>query len=148
MNEDQQYDAAEREMDLYRAEITRITAQRDEARAERDDYAARLKAVDQSLSKPATDADALAAAVRRAETAEASLAGLESRIGRVIAAVVKAEGQRADAARAKLERVREVIGNFLAEYGDSEIPVFKVAQDLADSLLKIIDPPDGEVPGA
>lgn len=29
MNEDQLYDAAEREMDLYRAEITRITAERD-----------------------------------------------------------------------------------------------------------------------
>ena len=32
MNEDQLYDAAEREMDLYRDEIARITAERDEAR--------------------------------------------------------------------------------------------------------------------
>lgn len=59
MNEDQLYDAAECEMDLYRAEITRITAQRDEARADRDDYAARLKAVDQSWSKLAMERDKL-----------------------------------------------------------------------------------------
>ena len=32
MNEDQIYDAAEREMDLYRGEITRITAERDTLR--------------------------------------------------------------------------------------------------------------------
>ncbi len=36
MNEDQLYDAAEREMDLYRAEITRITAERDKAQADRN----------------------------------------------------------------------------------------------------------------
>jgi hypothetical protein len=36
VNEDQLYDAAEREMDLYRAEVTRITAERDELRAELD----------------------------------------------------------------------------------------------------------------
>lgn len=36
MNEDQMYDAAEREVDLYRAEITRITAERDKAQADRN----------------------------------------------------------------------------------------------------------------
>lgn len=73
MNEDQLYDAAEREMDLYRAEITRITAARDEyrdnavlhvrerneARADRDDYAARLRAADQSWTKVAAERDRL-----------------------------------------------------------------------------------------
>lgn len=33
MNEDQVYDAAEREMDIYRAQVTRITRERDESRA-------------------------------------------------------------------------------------------------------------------
>jgi septal ring factor EnvC (AmiA/AmiB activator) len=53
------YDAAEREMDLYRAEIARITAQRDEARADRDDYAVRLKAADQSWTRLAAERDRL-----------------------------------------------------------------------------------------
>lgn len=53
---------------------------------------------------------------------------------------------RAEAAEAKVAEARAGIGNFLAEYGDSEVPMFKVAQDLANSLRKILG--DEEVPGA
>lgn len=53
-----------------------------------------------------------------------------------------------DALATEVAEVREVIGNFLGEYGDSEIPMFKVAQDLANSLLKVLDAPAGEVPDA
>ncbi len=44
MNEDQLIGAAEREMDIYRNEIARITAERDNARAERDELRDQLRA--------------------------------------------------------------------------------------------------------
>jgi hypothetical protein len=59
VNEDQLHDAAEREMDLYRAEVTRISAERDEARAGRDDYAARPRAADKSWTRVAAGRDNL-----------------------------------------------------------------------------------------
>jgi hypothetical protein len=81
----------------------------------------------------------------RAEASEAAkraargeLAALEDRLSRVIAAAVVAEQKRAEAADAKVAEARAGIGNFLAEYGASEIPMFKVAQDLANSLRKIL----------
>lgn len=89
---------------------------------------------------------ALAAALRRAETAETELSELAGRIGAVIAAAGTIERRRAEAAEAKIAEAREGIGNFLGEYGDSEIPVFKVAQDLANSLRKVLDG-RGEGPG-
>lgn len=57
-----------------------------------------------------------------------------------------AETVRAERAEAKLSRIREGMANFLAEYGNSGIPVFKVAQDLAGSTVKILDGRDGAGP--
>jgi hypothetical protein len=50
--------------------------------------------------------NALAAALRRAETAETELHALAGRIGDVIRAAVEAERERAEAAEAELERLR------------------------------------------
>jgi hypothetical protein len=49
-----------------------------------------------------------------------------------------AEGKLAEAVL-MLGEIREGVANFLAEYGQSEIPIFKVGQDLANAVLKIID---------
>jgi hypothetical protein len=43
-----------------------------------------------------------------------------------------------DPYRDALDDIREGIGNFLAAYGDSELPMFKVGQDLANAILKRI----------
>lgn len=98
--------------------------------------------------------EAVAAADARAEAAEAAkreargeLAALGNRLAASIAVAVKAERERAEAAEAKVAQAREGIGNFLGQYGDSEIPMFKVAQDLANSLLKILGAPAGEASG-
>jgi hypothetical protein len=81
---------------------------------------------------------ALAAALRRAETAETELSELAGRLGAAIRAAVTAERKR----------IREPVESFLAQYGDSEILMFKVAQDLANSVLQLLDDPDGEPSGA
>jgi transcriptional regulator with XRE-family HTH domain len=39
----------------------------------------------------------------------------------------------------RLARIREGAKAFFAQYGDSELPTFKVAQDLASSILKTLD---------
>lgn len=44
----------------------------------------------------------------------------------------------------KLGEAREIVTNFLAEYGHSDIPMFKVGQDLANSVLKRLDNEGGE----
>jgi hypothetical protein len=82
---------------------------------------------------------------KRAEAAEAAkreargeLAALGDRLAQAIGAAVKAEQARAEAAEAKIAEAREGTRNFLAEYGDSEIPMFKVARDLANSIRKIL----------
>ena len=49
-----------------------------------------------------------------------------------------AEGKLAEAVL-MLGEIREGVANFLAEYGQSEIPMFRVGQDLANAVLKIID---------
>lgn len=79
---------------------------------------------------------ARAAALRRAETAEAELHALAGRIGDVIRA----------AAEAERKRLREPVEGFLARYGDSEILMFRVAVDLASSIRKLLADPDGKVP--
>lgn len=88
----------------------------------------------------------LAAERERADAAVAELGKLADSFGAMIAGAGSAGRKLAEAADAKVAEAREVIGNFLAQYGDSEIPMFKVAQDLATSLRKILG--DKEVPGA
>jgi hypothetical protein len=83
----------------------------------------------------------------RAREAEGERAALEGRLGKVIAEAVRGERARAEAAEARLADARDGIGNFLTQYGDSGIPVFKVAIDLASSLRKILGE-GGEAPGA
>ena len=46
---------------------------------------------------------------------------------------------RAEAAEAKLAEVRETIATFLAHYGHSELPSFKVALDLAHGVQQVLD---------
>ena len=75
----------------------------------------------------------------RADRAEAELAGLADRIGSVVAAAGAAERDRAERAEAAADAAREVLTSFLAEYGDSELPLFGVAQDLARSVAKTLD---------
>lgn len=50
-------------------------------------------------------------------------------------------------ARERLARVREIAGNFIAAYGHSQIPMFRVGQDLANSIVKILDAPPGDGDG-
>ena len=71
MNEDQMYDAAEREMDLCRAEITRITAERDQLRDAMASLAAELHAEADRLAPPdwPTDHDRIIRARERHECA-------------------------------------------------------------------------------
>lgn len=80
----------------------------------------------------------LASALLRAEAAEAELAALADRLGAVIRSAVTAER----------ERIREPVANFLAEYGDSQIPAFTVGQDLANAILKMLGPSSAEAPDA
>ena len=42
-------------------------------------------------------------------------------------------------AEARLAEVRETATTFLAEYGDSGAPIFRVAGDLARAVLQVID---------
>ena len=53
--------------------------------------------------------------------------------------LIAAEWERAEAAEVKLAEVRQCVGNFLAQYGDSQLPVFKVAIDLANSVRKTLE---------
>jgi hypothetical protein len=48
------------------------------------------------------------------------------------------ERERADAAEALISDAREGIACFLGQYGHSEIGMFKVAQDLANSIRKTL----------
>jgi hypothetical protein len=83
--------------------------------------------------------DAVAFERGRAEKAEAELAALGDRIARVIDAGLASQRARADDAEAKIAGAREGIGAFLAQYGDSDILMFKVARDLAGSVLRALD---------
>lgn len=76
--------------------------------------------------------------LERARVAEDKLAALEGRLADVIAAALKGERERVEAAEAKVAQAREGIGNFLEQYGDSDILMFKVATDLANSLRKVL----------
>lgn len=49
------------------------------------------------------------------------------------------EKQRRRAAEAKLAEVRETIATFLPHYGNSELPSFKVALDLAHGVQQVLD---------
>jgi hypothetical protein len=82
---------------------------------------------------------ALDAAGHRAEAARAELAALEGRISQVIAGAVQAEQARAAAADGKIAEVRGSLKEFLDCYGDSDLLLFKVGRDLANSILKILD---------
>lgn len=62
MNEDQIIDAAEREMDLYRAEVARITAQRDEYR---DNAILHIRERDEARGQLALYGEALREIARR-----------------------------------------------------------------------------------
>jgi hypothetical protein len=84
-----------------------------------------------------TELTVAAAALQREEAAKAELGALAGRIGTAIRAAVKAER----------DRIRGPVEKFLKQYGDSEILMFKVAQDLANSILKLLADPDGESPG-
>lgn len=86
--------------------------------------------------------DALAAERERADAAVAEVSALGGRLGDAIRSAVKTERGRAETAEARIAEAREVIGNFLGEYGESEIGMFKVAQDLANSIRKILGGPD------
>jgi hypothetical protein len=48
------------------------------------------------------------------------------------------ERERADKAEVIISDARETIASFLGQYGHSEIPMFKVAQDLANSLRETL----------
>jgi hypothetical protein len=52
---------------------------------------------------------------------------------------LEAGAQAAITAGATAAAARELLGNFLTEYGGSGLPEFKIAQDLAGSVLKILD---------
>ena len=83
----------------------------------------------------------------RGDTAEAKVAEYENAITwntscTSCAAVLDssiAETFRREQAEARCDRIREVISNFLSQYGSSQIPMFKVGQDLATRTLKILD---------
>ena len=81
------------------------------------------------------------AAERERDETKAELAALGNRLAAAIAESVKTERARADAAEAKAARARETARSFLAEYGDSTIPAFKVAIDLANATVKALGAP-------
>lgn len=60
-----------------------------------------------------------------------------------VAEVMKAADAYAGAAGAKVTEARQGLRNFLGQYGASDIPMFKVGQDLANATLKIL----GGAPG-
>ncbi len=158
MNEEQLYDAAEREMDLYRAEITRLHAAHEAEIATLTDQCNRVSETADQLREQlgAVMSDETAALLQRAQEAvafereradqaEAQLAALEEKLGLAIDGAVQCEQARAEAADAKLDEIRSTLKEFLRNYGDS---------DLAVSIQKILDgtagkpAPEGEVPGA
>jgi hypothetical protein len=51
---------------------------------------------------------------------------------------IRVTAGESDPYRDALADIRDGIGSFLAEYGDSDLPLFKVAQDLANAILKRI----------
>lgn len=119
---------------------------------------------DNAEAKLAVFADGLAATIaaavaverNRAEAAEAQLAAYENAItwdtsclgcATILDSAIK-ETFRRETAEEKLAEAREILGNFLGQYGHSEIPLFKVAIDLANSLARIVGPDAGaEVSG-
>lgn len=101
------------------------------------------EAIVPELAAVTAERDALRLRTEAAEAAKgaarAELAALEGRLSLAITAAVQAEQARAAAADEKLAGVRGTVAGFLRQYGNSRIPVFKVAQDLASSILKILD---------
>lgn len=114
------------------------------AERERDEAKRELAALENRLG--AAIAESVRTERGRAEAAEAKVARYESAItwGTTClscAAVLDssiAETFRREQAEEKLGQAREALGNFLKQYGDSTIPVFKIALDLANSLRKIL----------
>jgi hypothetical protein len=92
-------------------------------------------------------AEILAAA--EALVADEVLKAADVTLGRARAAEdeLAAETKRRERAEGKAAQAREGIGNFLEQYGKSEIPMFKVAVDLANSLRKVLGD-GGEPPRA
>lgn len=99
----------------------------------------------------------------RAEAAEAKAGAYESGIAwgtsclscsavldSCLAETFRREGAEAKLAEAvlMLGGVRETVTNFLGQYGHSGIPMFKVGQDLANAVLKIIGAEREENPDA
>lgn len=99
-----------------------------------------LKAADMTLGR-AREAEA------GTLTARGELADLEGRLAQVITAALRDERARADRAEGKVAQALEGIGSFLEQYGKSEVPMFKVAIDLANSLRKVLGDSEG-APGA
>ena len=117
---------------------------------------------DRAEAKLAVFADGLAATIAaavaversRAEAAEAKVAAYENAItwntsctgcATILDSSV-AETFRREQAEAKVAKALEVTGNFLAQYGDSDIGMFKVGIDLANSVRKILGPSTAEAP--
>jgi hypothetical protein len=91
----------------------------------------------------------------RALAAERKVAEYESAVNWMTeclacAAVLDAaisETFRRETAEERITRALDVTGNFLAQYGESEIPVFKAGIDLSNSVRKILDPPETKASG-
>lgn len=120
-----------------------------EVRAEAEKVLAAAEAW--AADEVAAVADVTLGRAREAEagtlTARGELADLEGRLAQVITAALKGERARADRAEGKAAQALEGIANFLEQYGDSDILMFKVAIDLANGLRKVLGD-GGEVPGA
>jgi hypothetical protein len=90
--------------------------------------------------------DAIEFQTRRADDAEAKAAAYENGVNWMTsctscAAVLDsciAETNRREEAEARIADALEITGNFLSQYGHSKIPMFRVAQDLANSLRKTL----------
>jgi hypothetical protein len=50
-----------------------------------------------------------------------------------------AETVRREAAEARLAEVRQTVDSFLGHYGQTSLASFKVAQDLAEGILQVLD---------
>lgn len=137
---------AERWQQALAAAVARMEA----AERGRDEAKAELAALENRLGA------AIAASVKtergRAEAAEAKAAAYENGItwettclscARVLDSSI-AETFRREQAEEKLADAGQAIANFLGQYGRSEIPMFKVGIDLANSLRKILGGDTGE----
>lgn len=101
------YDAAEREMDLYRAEITRITAERDEARAVVGRLRGLFGAPDEyGVCRASTTASSLARWGAGTQDPAAELAALRELLDRFTSAVINVSGRPTLTAMARNVRKR------------------------------------------